>query len=648
MCGLTVFFNIPNLDNKTTELFKFIENRGPDSSLFKEIDNLSFLFSRLAIQDLSEMGDQPIFSSSKKFVMMFNGEIYNHKHIRSLIENEFNHRSWKGTSDSETLIESFSYFGVDKTLELVKGMFAIFLYDLILKKIYLINDIFGEKPLYYQINKDSFLISSSLNSFNFIDNNSKDINLNSIKELVSNNYISHPNTIWQNVRKINPASIISFQISKNKTIKNITDCNYYNKFKKFEKLYQPPDKLSAKLENYLHESVERQLISDVPLGSFLSGGIDSTLVTAIASKISSNNLKTFTIGFKNSKFNEAIYASKIADYLKTDHNQKYLDKNNFIEIFNDIFEAFDEPFSDSSQIPTILLSKFCSTRVKVALTGDGGDELFGGYNRYVFNPKIWKKLSLIPMFARKSIASIFSNYHPQFIINIIKNLLYLSNSRFKSVHYFDQKIVQLFRAISSKNLFEFSKKLSSHIDDTTRDKLLFTEIFENNTVLSNIKFENNYRGMMQSDINDYLPGDLLVKVDRSSMYYGLETRTPFLDKKVYEFSKTIPNQYIIEKDNSKIILKNILKKIVPNDLIDRPKQGFLIPNNEILRNDDIEKKIDLLFNKEKIISQNILNYDFIIKLWTKYKKGYHFDQYLLWDLIVLQKWLDTNLNKKLL
>ena len=647
MCGLTVFFNLPNLDNKITDLFKFIENRGPDKSLYKKINNLSLLFSRLAIQDLSEMGDQPIFSFSKRFVMMFNGEIYNHNHIRSIIENEFSHTSWKGKSDSETLIEAFSYFGIDKTLELVKGMFAIFLYDQIHKKIYLINDIFGEKPLYYQINKDSFLISSSLNSFNFKDIN-KDISLNAIKELVTNNYISHPNTIWQNVRKISPASIISFQISKNNTIKNITDRKYYNKFKKIDKLYQPPDKLTSKLENYLHESVERQLISDVPLGSFLSGGIDSTLITAIASKISSNSLRTFTIGFKNSKFNEAIYASKIADYLKTDHNQKYLDKNNFIEIFDDIFKAFDEPFSDSSQIPTILLSKFCSSKVKVALTGDGGDELFGGYNRYVFNPKIWKNLSLFPLFARKSIASIFSNYHSRFIISIIKNLLYLSNSKFKSVHYFDQKILQLFRAINSKDLFEFSKKLSSHIDDSTRDKLLFNKIFEKNKVISNIKFENNFRGMMQYDVSDYLPGDLLVKVDRSSMYYGLETRAPFLDKKVYEFSKLIPNEYIIDKGNSKIILKNILKKIVPNELIDRPKQGFLIPVNEILRNNDIEKKIDLLFNKEKIISQNILNYNFIKKLWTKYKKGYHFDQYLLWDLIVLQKWLDTNLNKKLL
>tara|TARA_X000000950_G_C13915222_1_gene660702 strand:+ start:3356 stop:5299 length:1944 start_codon:yes stop_codon:yes gene_type:complete len=647
MCGLTILFNIPSLENKTTDLFKFINNRGPDKKIYKECDGLKFLFSRLAIQDLSEKGDQPIFSKSKQFIMLFNGEIYNHKDIRLRIKKDFDFNSWTGTSDSETLIESFSFYGIIETLNLIKGMYSIFLYDQIKKKIYLINDIFGEKPLYYQINKDSFLVSSSINSFNFKSNHIE-IDFNSVKHLLTNNYISHPNTIWKEVKKINPASIISFNIAKNGSIQNLNEEKYYNKNKKIEKKYLSFDSLSLKLENYLFESVERQLISDVPLGSFLSGGIDSSLITAIASKISSNNLSTFTIGFKESKFNEAIYASKIADYLKTDHNEKYLDNNNFIEIYNDIFEAFDEPFSDSSQIPTILLSKFCSSKVKVALTGDGGDELFGGYNRYVFNPNIWKIISLMPLFSRKLIGNIFSNNHPIIIIKLLKKLLFLINSRFKSVHYFDQKIIQLLRAINSKDLFEFSKKLSGHIDDKTRDKLLFKKTHLTNISLTQNIFEKNFRGMMQKDIDDYLPGDLLVKVDRSSMHHGLETRAPFLDKKVYEFSQMIPDEYIIKKGNSKIILKNILKKIIPNDLIDRPKQGFLIPINEILNNNEIKNKIDLLFNEEKIKSQNIFNYDFIFKLWSKYKKGYYFDQYLIWDLIVLQKWLDNNLNKKLI
>ena len=647
MCGLTVFFNIQYLDKHIPDLFKLIEYRGPDKNLYKKFDNINLLFSRLSIQDLSINGDQPILSKSNKFIMLFNGEIYNHKDIRLRIDKNFNHNSWRGSSDSETLVESFNYFGINKTLDLIEGMYSIFLYDIIYKKVYLINDIFGEKPLYYQINKDSFLISSSINSFNF-EGNDIIIDLNSSKDLVTNNYISHPNTIWKEVKKIEPASIVSFDISKDKIIQNLSFQTYYNKFKKVEKKYLPLDNLSLKLENYLFDSVEKQLISDVPLGTFLSGGIDSTLITAIASKISSRSLNTFTIGFKDAKFNEAIYASKIADYLKTDHNEKYLDNDNFIEIFDQIFEAYGEPFSDSSQIPTILLSKFCSNKVKVALTGDGGDELFGGYNRYIFNPKIWRALSLMPIFSRNLIGKMSFNNKDGLIMKTLQKFLYLINPRLKSVHYFDQKIIQLLRSMNSNNLFEFTKKLSSHIDGSIRDELLFKEIVKKKINSSDQNYVKDFRDMMLADITGYLPGDLLVKIDRSSMHYGLETRAPFLNKNVFEFSKMIPDKYIIDKGNSKIILKNILKKLVPNKLTDRPKQGFLLPINEILKDNDIKSKIDLLFNKEKIMTQNILNYEFVFKLWTKYKKGYHFDQYLIWDLIVLQKWLDKNLNKKLI
>lgn len=646
MCGLTTFFNIPSLENKTRDLFRYIENRGPDKNLFKEYDDIKFLFSRLSIQDLSDNGDQPITSKSNKFIMLFNGEIYNHKHIRFKIKKEFNFESWNGTSDSETLVESFSHFGINKTLDLLKGMYSIILYDKTKKKIYIINDIFGEKPLYYQINKDSFLISSSINSFNH-KSNSLEVDFNSIKQLLTNNYIHHPLTCWKQVRKIKPASIISFDITKHGSIQNIIERKYYDKFKKIEKKNLHVDNLSLKLEKYLFESVERQLISDVPVGSFLSGGIDSTLITAIASKISPNKLKTFTIGFKDSKFNEAIYASNIAEYLKTNHYEKYLDNNNFVEIYDDIFKAFPEPFSDSSQIPTILLSKFCSTEVKVALTGDGGDELFGGYNRYIFNPKIWKTISLMPMFFRKIFENFPTKNNTALLVKIIKKILYLTNSRFKSVHYFDQKIIQLLRSVSSKDLFEFTRRLSSHIDENTRDKLLFKNSSNSKINFNEKKFEKNFRGMMQNDVCNYLPGDLLVKVDRSSMHYGLETRAPFLDKNIYEFSKMIPDEFIVNNGNSKIILKGILKKLVPNKLIDRPKQGFLIPINEILSNDEIKIEVDQLFNKDKIKSQNIFNYDFILDLWTNYKKGYYFDQYLIWDLIVFQKWLDKNHNKKL-
>ena len=640
MCGLTVFYNISKLDKETNKLYDYIKNRGPDKKIIKKYDNLNCLFSRLAIQDLSDNGDQPILSKSKNLLMLFNGEIYNHYEIRTILINKYQHKIWSGTSDSETLVESFDYLGINETLKLIKGMFSIFLYHFQHKRVFLMNDIFGEKPLYYQINKNSFMVSSSINSFNYQKNI---LNIKSVKELVTNNYINHPQTIWKNIYKIKPASLISFNITKNYTIENKSSQIYYDKSKKFSQLKESLDSLTNKLEKKLFESIESQLISDVPIGSFLSGGIDSTLITAIASKISSSKLNTFTIGFNSAKFNEAIYAKKIANHLGTIHHEKYLDNKNLSEILMDVFKAYDEPFSDSSQIPTILLSKFCSSKVKVSLTGDGGDELFGGYNRYNFNPKIWRILKFFPFFCR-NIASKLVRHDSRISINVIKQILFFFNSRLRHVHYFDNKIVQLFAAFNSKNLFEFTNLLSSHIDPNVRDNYLFKNFKNDTSDNININYNEDLNGLMTYDIYNYLPGDLLVKVDRAAMYYGLETRAPFLDKHIYEFSKSLPKKYKIHKGQSKIILKNLLKKLIPENLIDRPKQGFLLPINEILRNNELIHEIDFLFNEKKIDSQNIFNGKFIVDLWKRYKEGYFFDQYLIWDLIIFQKWLDRNIN----
>ena len=636
MCGFTVLFNLPDLELKTQNLFKFIDRRGPDKQTYLKIDDIQFLFSRLAIQDLSENGDQPIYSKSRNYIMLFNGEIYNHNEIRSLLIKNKPSISWKGTSDSETLVESFELLGVSETLNLIRGMYSIFLYDLKNKKVFLINDIFGEKPLYYKISKDSFIVSSSLKTFIYQKN---EINIGSLKELITNNYICHPNTPIEKVYKLEPSSIISFNIEE-KSIQNIKKNYFYDKKTNFQlNKKNTLDELTSELEKVLFNAVEKQLISDVPIGSFLSGGIDSTLITAIASKVSNKKFNTFTIGFENEIFNEAVYAKKIASFLGTNHHEKYLNNNNFLEIVDDVFDAYDEPFSDSSQIPTILLSKFCSQEVKVVLTGDGGDELFGGYHRYEFNPKLWKFLKLFPLFTRRIGGSLLSK-NSNYLIGFIKKILFLYNPKFKSVHYFDQKINQLLRCIDSKNLYEFTRKLSSHIQENERDNYLFinkTKINEINEIPKN----ESPSDLMLFDVNTYLPGDLLVKVDRASMNYGLETRAPFLDREVYEFSRSIDLKFKVNKGVSKIILKNLLSKLVPKNLTERPKQGFLLPINEILKNESFRNRVDKIFDKEKINNQGFFKSEFIIEKWNEFKKGNYFDQYLIWDLIILQNWIDN-------
>ena len=620
MCGFTVFYNLKYLNNKKNinHLFDFIKNRGPDKKKIINQNNITFLFSRLSIQDLSKNGDQPIYSSNKKFIMVFNGEIYNHLDLRNKINSLNPKKKWKGTSDSETLIETFQKFGISKTLSLISGMYSIFLFDIKKNEFFIINDI--------------FLVSSSLNSFLL---EKKNIDLKNSSKLLIKNYIPHPHTSVKGVKKIIPSTYLKYKLSKNKVTK-IFEKNYYSFKNKKKEIYDESfESISKSLEKFLIDAVDEQLISDVPLGSFLSGGIDSSLITAISSKIYKKKISTFTIGFNNKKFNEATYAKKIAEHLKTNHYQKYFNSNHLFELFDDTINAYSEPFSDSSQLPTLLLCKFASSKVKVCLTGDGGDELFGGYNRYIFNPKIWNIFRLIPLELRSLLSSISSN---QFSITIIKMILGIYDKRFKKMHYIDQKINSIFNSMRSKSLSEFTSNLSSHLNVKDLDNFFFNKFNYNESYPSAITTKD----LMFNDLKHYLPGDLLVKVDRASMNYGLETRMPFLNKKVYEFSNKIPMKYKIDKKFSKIVLKDILYRYVPKKLIERPKQGFLIPINEIMKSKDTILKIDKILDKDKIINQKIFKEQQISKLWERFKSGYTYDQYLIWDIVMLQSWIDRN------
>ena len=638
MCGFTVFYNHKNFNKKKNidKFFSFIDSRGPDKQIKKIQNKITFLFTRLSIQDLSKNGDQPIYSLSKNFLMVFNGEIYNHLKLRSKINKIYPKIKWKGSSDSETLVECFDKFGIQKTIKELSGMYSIFLLDIKKNEFYLINDIFGEKPIYYEILKNNFIVSSSLKSFTLKKNQ---LDIEGISNLFVRNYIPHNQTSLMNIKKIEPGTIIKYKIQKNKIIK-IQKKKYYQ-IKKPNKYFtnESFESLSNSLEKTLLEAVEEQLISDVPVGSFLSGGIDSTLVTALMNKVSKNKISTFTIGFKSDKFNEAKYAKEIAKFLNTNHNEKYLTSDNLISIFDEVVNAYSEPFSDSSQLPTTLLCKFASSKIKVCLTGDGGDELFGGYNRYIFNPKLWKIFYLIPKPIKSQIYK-FSKNQNNFFYNLFTLALKIYDKRFKNMPYLNQKINSVLKSINSNSLGELTLNLSSHIN--------FDEL--NYLISKNIKFKSNLdlvsdtEDLMFHDLKTYLPSDLLVKVDRASMNYGLETRMPFLNKKVYEFSRKLPLKYKINKNDSKIILKNILYKYVPKKLVDRPKQGFLIPINELLKSKKIIKLIDNTLNNKKISDQNVFNANEIDRIWQKYKNGYIYDQYLIWDIIMFQSWIDTNVS----
>tara|TARA_B100000965_G_C19595782_1_gene760135 strand:- start:1716 stop:3641 length:1926 start_codon:yes stop_codon:yes gene_type:complete len=637
MCGFTVFYNKSlNSKKNINKLFSYIENRGPDNQKILKCNNITFLFARLSIQDLTSKGNQPIFSSSKNFLMVFNGEIYNHIELRKEILNLYPKKKWKGHSDTETLIESFELLGIDKTLKIISGMYSIFLFNLKNKEFYMINDIFGEKPMYYEIRDNCFIVSSSLNSFLLEKRN---INFTNSTNLFFKNYIPHEKTSIENVYKIKPGTILKYKILTSR-IKKIYKRKYFsikkpNSFLKNQSL----DSISLSLEKKMLEAVEEQLISDVPIGSFLSGGIDSSLITSLMNKVSKKKISTFTIGFNNKQFNEAEYAKDISNYLGTKHHEQYLSNKNLFKIFDDVLDAYHEPFSDSSQLPTTLLCKFASKKIKVCLTGDGGDELFGGYNRYIFNKKLWNIYRLIPSLAKSFIYSL-SNNKNKILISMIKNSLKIYEKRFVKMNYLDQKIITMLRSIKSDSLGSLTQILSSHISMEDINNLFVKDT--KFTIPKKNIFETE--DLMFDDLNNYLPGDLLVKVDRASMHYGLETRMPFLNKKVYEYARKIPIKYKVSKKESKIIIKNILYKYIPKKFLERPKQGFLIPINELLNDKSTIRKIDDILNKKKLKNQNLFNVDEIDSLWKRYKSGYTYDQYLIWDIIMFQSWVDKNIS----
>lgn len=642
MCGFTGFFNLPHLNSSKNraELFKSIDKRGPDNNHFEIIDNhFTLLFARLSIIDLSISGNQPMFSHSKNSSIVFNGEIYNKNEIVSLI-NIRTKKNWIGYSDTEVLLEALELFGTN-ILKQIKGMYSFAFYNNLDKKIFLVNDRFGEKPLFYSINDNNLFFSSDIKSFDF---KKRQINNLALKHFFKDNCIPSPLTIWNDVSKIMPSEIIEIQLNfSTLKISNIVKSKYFNS-RHHHEINKSKDSLETsvdKLDKILTNAVENQLISDVPIGCFLSGGIDSSLISAIASKINNKKLTTISIGFEDANFSESEYAKNIANYIKSEHHEKILSRQETKNIIKDLPYIYGEPFSDSSQIPTILLSKFAKQFVSVALTGDGGDELFGGYERYVRVPNIWNVYSKIPLKIRLIILKLMKLSSPVSIslIGVILRLL----PKFSKTLYLDSKIQNLVNSLDASGPIELAKRLSEHFPLNSKKDILFeTKIYNKKDFYFEKSIKANSQDLMLEDVDRYLPNDLLVKTDRAAMNVGLETRLPFLDSDVYNFSRELPSKFKIRGTESKLILKKLLEKYIPKKLFERPKQGFVVPLHTVL-NDEIKWVTDLLESK-KISKQGVLNTEIVEEQLNNFKDGNMNNQYLLWDIIVFQQWYDKNEN----
>ncbi|WP_024790827.1 MULTISPECIES: asparagine synthase (glutamine-hydrolyzing) [unclassified Lebetimonas] len=603
MCGI-VGFNFSN-KNLLNEMQKEIAHRGPDDRGEFIDKNVSLGHVRLSILDLTTHGHQPM--EFENLVLVYNGEIYNFKEIRKELEKE-GYRFFSN-SDSEVLLKAFHKWGKE-SIDRFRGMFAFAVYDKLNKKLTLCRDRVGVKPLYYYFDGKNFIFASELKAIRKYKK--FEIDKISLAQFFEYGYISRDRSIFEGVKKLLPAYFLEFHLETKKiNLKQYWKFeNYFNVSAKKE------EDIIDELEEILIKGIKYRMVSDVDVGVFLSGGVDSSLVSAILQK-HYGNIHTFTIGFKEQKYNESNYARKVANYIKSNHTEYILGINEAKEILlNKFSDIYDEPFGDSSGIPTYLVSKIAKENgVKVVLSADGGDELFCGYERYWYSYNLGKKIDNIPL---KKLFYHFIDKFENLLINIpIKNM--------------EHKLGFL-KNILKENDWQF---IYETMIKNYRDDIKNLGLKENRVIKDYFKFGEKFsimQAMMLWDFYNYLPDDILVKVDRATMANSIEGREPLLDNKIIEYSATIPFNLKYKNGESKYILKKVLEKYLPKELIYRKKQGFGIPVFEWFRS-DLKELFKKYFNEDDIINMN-----YIRDLQKSFENGKYVNINKLWFVLVYKMW----------
>jgi len=648
MCGINGFYSLSSFisDEVIIRMNSAISHRGPDSNGFWS-DRKSGIFfghSRLSIIDLSTAGNQPMKSNSGRFILTYNGEIYNHLEIRKELEESSSKIEWKGNSDTETLLEAIDFWGIEITLKKIQGMFAFGLWDQKIHCLILARDRIGEKPLYFgwqgEGNKKTFLFGSELKALKAHPEFSRKINRDAITLQLRHNYIPAPYSIYKDIYKLQPGHYLKLKESDLKKNLLPNSKTYWSLIGTIfsgnnNQLTINENNIQEDLEKYLQSSVRKQMISDVPLGAFLSGGVDSSTIVALMQSQSTYPVKTFTIGFNEDEYSEAKYAKKIAKHLGTDHTELYVSSKKVIDVIPKLPIIYDEPFSDSSQIPTFLVSQLAKKDVKVALSGDGGDELFCGYNRYLMSEKFWNIFRLMPQSFRKIFASGLKSISTQNWTAISKFLPGL-----KKYSNFGDKVHKGANVLKAHTSSELYYMLCSHWQNPTEAVI---NSKEPGTLLTKFKPElqglNNQQQMMALDFLTYLPDDILVKVDRAAMASSLETRIPLLDHNLIEYVWRISHSLKFKKGEGKWILKQILNKYVPKHLTDRPKMGFGIPIDTWLRG-PLRDWAENLLDQKRLQQEGYFNSNLIRNKWTEHLSNKRDWQYDLWNVLMFQAWID--------
>lgn len=620
MCGIAGFCNWKtDWEKNIRKMNDRMRHRGPDASGIwaSEDGRVVFGHQRLSIVDLSENGAQPMQSHSGRFEIAFNGEIYNYKQIAKRLLDEKKVDHFRGGSDTEVLLEAMEHYGVKEAISMCKGMFAIALYDREERVLYLLRDRIGEKPLYYGFVNGSFVFASDIGSIAALDGFKNGINKDVLDIYFVHGYIPAPYSIYEDIRKLEPGCILTLrqpfaepELEAYWSVREAARKGQENLFTGSR------EEAAQELERLLKNSIREQMVADVPVGAFLSAGIDSSTIVALMQSLNSGRVKSFTIGMGEAEYNEAEVAREIAKILGTEHTELYITEEDAKAVIPRLAFMFGEPFADSSQIPTYLVSKMTREHVTVSLSGDGGDELFCGYTSYASVSRIWNKMKNVPYFLRKPCSGLVL-HGPLARKEIFRIKGKLLGAKDPADIYLQSRLTDPLTMEIAKQRGNLPYKY------TTMPEGYLKEV--NHTI-------------MLMDMLMYHPDDILVKVDRTAMAVSLETRVPMLDKDVVEFAWSLPVEYERQGETGKLVLRDVLYKYVPKELMDRPKKGFSIPIAKWLKEPSLRAWAETLIDRRTLESQGMLNPEVVWTIWKDFVENGVW-RIQIWYILMFQAWM---------
>jgi asparagine synthase (glutamine-hydrolysing) len=646
MCGFAGYLNRSSSQDQLAEeamlkrMTDSISYRGPDDSGYwcDRDRGIGLGHRRLSVVDLSIEGHQPMQSPSGRYVIAFNGEIYNYNDLQKRLSSEIEGGvRWRGHSDTEVLLAGFDVWGIQGTVERAVGMFAFAVWDKHENTLTLGRDRIGEKPLYYGWQGNSFLFASELKALKRHREFKAEVDRRSICLLMRHNCIPAPYSIYAGIQKLMPGCLLSISLARPEpkiwsywsaieTVKSGVNSPFSG----------TPDEAIDELERLIKNAIKRQMMADVPLGAFLSGGVDSSTVVALMQAQASKPVNTFTIGFNEEGYNEAVHAKAVAMHLKTNHRELYVSPEAAMRVIPDLPVLFDEPFSDSSQIPTFLVSQLARQHVTVALSGDAGDELFCGYNRYELTAKLWQKLAILPQPVKQGVAKGITMFSPQSWDRLCGYIP--GPSQFRNI---GDKLHKGAGVITARSADELYLGLVSHYSNPSGFVIGGREP---GTLLTgskpNLDGLSDVQRMMALDLITYLPDDILTKVDRAAMGVSLETRMPFLDHRIVEFAWSLPQSMKLRHGETKWPLRQILYRYVRRELIERPKMGFGVPLHDWLRG-PLKDWSEGLLDENRIKREGFFYPAPLRMLWKEHLSGRRNWAYRLWNVLMFQAWLEN-------